>query len=78
MPLRTGHALVIPKIHVSRLSELPADYAAATGELVSKIANALGWSILVPGSTLHFGSIECFQHNNCSESPGQHSLKCGL
>ncbi|KAF9013377.1 HIT-like protein [Cyathus striatus] len=41
LPLRRGHTLVIPKIHVPRLSELPPDYAAAIGEAVSKVARAL-------------------------------------
>ncbi|KAF8895293.1 HIT-like domain-containing protein [Infundibulicybe gibba] len=41
MPLRKGHTLVIPKAHHSRLSELPAEYAAATGEAVSRVAFAL-------------------------------------
>ncbi|KAF9071217.1 HIT-like domain-containing protein [Rhodocollybia butyracea] len=41
MPLRKGHTLVIPKVHYSRLSELPPDYAAAVGEAVSKVAHAL-------------------------------------
>ncbi|KAF9489538.1 HIT-like protein [Pleurotus eryngii] len=41
MPLRRGHALVIPKVHCSRISELPSEYAAAVGEVVSKVANAL-------------------------------------
>ncbi|KAF9026110.1 HIT-like protein [Hymenopellis radicata] len=41
LPLREGHALVIPKAHYSRLSELPEDYAAAVGAAVSKVANAL-------------------------------------
>jgi len=41
LPLRPGHTLVIPKIHCSRISELPPEYAAATGETVSRIAKAL-------------------------------------
>ncbi|ESK85000.1 histidine triad protein [Moniliophthora roreri MCA 2997] len=41
MPLRPGHTLVVPKIHCSRLSELPSEYAAAVGEAVSKVAHAL-------------------------------------
>ncbi|KAK7464706.1 hypothetical protein VKT23_005912 [Stygiomarasmius scandens] len=41
MPLRRGHTLVIPKTHCSRLSELSPEYAAAVGQAVSKIANAL-------------------------------------
>jgi len=40
-PLREGHTLVIPKTHYSRVSELPAEFAAACGEAVSKVANAL-------------------------------------
>ncbi|KAF9561346.1 HIT-like protein [Agrocybe pediades] len=41
MPLREGHTLVIPKAHISRVSELPAELAAAIGETVSKVAHAL-------------------------------------
>ncbi|KAF8967079.1 HIT-like protein [Flammula alnicola] len=41
MPLRKGHTLVIPKAHISRLSELPPDLAGAVGEAVSKVAHAL-------------------------------------
>ena len=41
LPLRPGHTLVIPKTHISRVSELPAEFAAATGEAISKVANAL-------------------------------------
>ncbi|TFK70372.1 HIT-like protein [Pluteus cervinus] len=41
MPLRKGHALVIPKEHYSRVSELPPEIAAAVGEAVSKVAGAL-------------------------------------
>ncbi len=41
MPLRRGHTLVIPKVHISRLSELPPDIAASLGAAVSKVAQAL-------------------------------------
>jgi len=41
LPLRAGHILVIPKAHYPRLSELPSEYAAATGKAVSEVANAL-------------------------------------
>ena len=41
LPLRPGHTLVVPKLHCSRLSELPLEYAAAVGQAVSKVANAL-------------------------------------
>jgi len=41
LPLRRGHTLVIPKIHLSRLSELPSEFAAATGEAVTKVAHAV-------------------------------------
>lgn len=41
LPIRQGHVLVIPKVHYQRLSDLPADIARATGEAVSKVANAL-------------------------------------
>ncbi|KAG2010085.1 diadenosine 5',5'''-P1,P4-tetraphosphate asymmetrical hydrolase [Coprinopsis cinerea AmutBmut pab1-1] len=41
LPLREGHTLVIPKIHCPRVSELPPEYAGATGEAVSRVAQAL-------------------------------------
>lgn len=41
LPLRRGHTLVIPKAHVSRLSDLPSELAGAMGEAVSKVARAL-------------------------------------
>ncbi|KAG5648375.1 hypothetical protein DXG03_004948 [Asterophora parasitica] len=41
LPLRRGHTLVIPKLHCARLSELPPNYAAATGKAVSRVADAL-------------------------------------
>ncbi|KXN88144.1 Protein hit [Leucoagaricus sp. SymC.cos] len=41
LPLRPGHTLVIPKIHISRLSDLPPGLAAAVGRAVSRVARAL-------------------------------------
>ena len=41
LPLRKGHTLVIPKPHISRLSDLPPDLAAATGKVISRVARAL-------------------------------------
>ena len=40
-PLRPGHTLVIPKTHVSRVSELPDAFAAACGVAVSRLARAV-------------------------------------
>ncbi|KIY61857.1 HIT-like protein [Cylindrobasidium torrendii FP15055 ss-10] len=45
LPLREGHTLVIPKIHVARLSELPADMAGALGIAVTKVAEALTFAM---------------------------------
>ncbi|THH31187.1 hypothetical protein EUX98_g3012 [Antrodiella citrinella] len=45
LPLRRGHTLVIPKTHYSRVSELPAEFAAAIGMAVSKVANALALAL---------------------------------
>ncbi|KAF7797440.1 hypothetical protein EIP86_008635 [Pleurotus ostreatoroseus] len=45
LPLRPGHTLVIPKIHISRVSELPPEYAAAVGEAISKVSNALTYAM---------------------------------
>ncbi|KAN0123438.1 HIT-like domain containing protein [Russula decolorans] len=41
LPLRPGHTLIVPKIHCSRVSELPQEYAAAVGKAISRISNAL-------------------------------------
>ncbi|KIJ59463.1 hypothetical protein HYDPIDRAFT_100687 [Hydnomerulius pinastri MD-312] len=41
LPLRAGHTLVIPKTHISRVSDLPPEVAAAMGKAVSKVARAL-------------------------------------
>jgi len=41
LPLRPGHTLVVPKIHCPRVSDLPPEYAAAVGEAISRISNAL-------------------------------------
>ena len=40
-PLRPGHALVVPRTHCPRVSELPAEFAAAVGMTVSKVAHAI-------------------------------------
>ncbi|KAI0769961.1 HIT-like protein [Fomes fomentarius] len=40
-PLRPGHILVIPKAHISRVSELPDDLAAQCGIAVSRLARAI-------------------------------------
>ena len=40
-PLRPGHTLVIPKIHQKHISELPEDFAAALGLVVTRVAKAL-------------------------------------
>lgn len=41
LPLRKGHTLVIPKPHISRLSDLPPELAAAMGKAISRVARAL-------------------------------------
>lgn len=41
LPLRPGHTLIVPKIHCSRVSELPPEYAAALGKAISRISKAL-------------------------------------
>jgi len=48
-PLRPGHTLVIPKIHQKHLSELPEDYAAALGLVVTRVAKALTKVLENPG-----------------------------
>ncbi|KAI0632200.1 HIT-like protein [Trametes polyzona] len=45
MPLRPGHALVIPKVHISRVSELPDEFAAECGKAVSRVARAISAAV---------------------------------
>ncbi len=40
-PLSRGHTLVIPKIEVAYLHQLPDDYAAAIGRVLPRIARAI-------------------------------------
>lgn len=40
-PIRRGHALVIPKVHIKRLSDLPPELAGAVGTAVSRVASAI-------------------------------------
>ncbi|KAI0086585.1 HIT-like protein [Irpex rosettiformis] len=44
-PLRRGHTLIIPKTHVSRVSELPEEFAAAVGIATTKVSNALAQAL---------------------------------
>lgn len=48
-PLRPGHTLVIPKVHQKYISELPEDYAAALGLVVTRVAKALTKVLENPG-----------------------------
>ncbi|KIO29248.1 hypothetical protein M407DRAFT_242700 [Tulasnella calospora MUT 4182] len=41
LPIRRGHVLVIPKEHISRLSELPEEVAGRLGQTVTKVAGAI-------------------------------------
>jgi len=40
-PLSDGHTLVVPKIPVARLDQLPADAAAAIGRVLPKLCRAI-------------------------------------
>ncbi|KAH7336834.1 HIT-like domain-containing protein, partial [Rhizoctonia solani] len=40
-PIRRGHALVIPKPHVQRLSDLSPELAGAVGAAVSRVTGAI-------------------------------------
>ncbi|KAI0743920.1 HIT-like protein [Daedaleopsis nitida] len=44
-PLRPGHTLVIPKTHISRVSDLPDELAAQCGLAVSKMARAISTAL---------------------------------
>lgn len=41
LPLRPGHTLVLPKVHIPYVTDLPANVAAAMGVAVSKVAKAV-------------------------------------
>ncbi|KIN94879.1 hypothetical protein M404DRAFT_34648 [Pisolithus tinctorius Marx 270] len=41
LPLRPGHTLVLPKVHIPHVTDLPANVAAAIGVAVSKVAKAV-------------------------------------
>ncbi|KAI0657348.1 HIT-like protein [Cubamyces menziesii] len=45
MPLRHGHTLVIPKVHISRVSDLPDEFAAECGKAVSKLSRAISAAV---------------------------------
>lgn len=40
-PLAEGHVLVIPRVHVEHVSDLPADVSAAIGSVIPKLARAV-------------------------------------
>ncbi|CAE6433854.1 unnamed protein product [Rhizoctonia solani] len=40
-PIRRGHALVIPKLHIQRLSDMPSELAGEVGAAVSRVAGAI-------------------------------------
>ncbi|KAI6094655.1 HIT-like protein [Pisolithus croceorrhizus] len=41
LPLRPGHTLVIPKVHIPHVTDLPENIAAAMGVAVSKVGKAV-------------------------------------
>lgn len=53
LPLRPGHTLIVPKIHCSRVSELPQEYAAAIGKAISRISKALTKGASLPNHDLN-------------------------
>ena len=63
-PLRPGHTLVIPKPHISRVSDLPDDLAAHCGVAVSRLARAIaaGSSLVVHRSLPYHPDPRCALH----------------
>lgn len=41
LPIRPGHALVVPKSHIPRVTDLPPDLSRALGEAISKVGDAI-------------------------------------
>jgi len=66
-PLRPGHTLVIPKVHHKHISELPEEYAAALGLVVTRVAKALVKGSVTNNTSPRFGS---FTRTIVLENPG--------
>jgi len=60
LPLRPGHTLIVPKIHCSRVSELPQEYAAAIGKAISRISKALTKGASLPNHDLSTYAVSSF------------------
>ncbi|KAI6039681.1 HIT-like protein [Pisolithus marmoratus] len=45
LPLRLGHTLVVPKVHIPHVTDLPANIAAAMGVAVPKVAKAVSEAV---------------------------------
>jgi len=66
-PLRPGHTLAIPKVHHKHISELPEEYAAALGLVVTRVAKALVKGSVTNKTSRRFGS---FTRAVVLENPG--------
>ncbi len=51
-PLAAGHLLLIPKVHYTRLDEVPAELAARIGALLPRLAQALQQAVHPEGYNL--------------------------
>lgn len=87
LPLRPGHTLVIPKNHISRLSDLTPELAAAVGRAVSRVARALTEGkllscgvklLIVVKSDWKYGTQCRVQSGICSSSPTCESTHISL
>ena len=50
-PTRRGHVILVPKVHVQLLSELPEKHAAALGEALVKVTKAISLGGFLPSRT---------------------------
>ncbi|KAH9997851.1 HIT-like domain-containing protein [Russula vinacea] len=82
LPLRPGHTLVVPKIHCSRVSELPPEYAAAIGKAISRISKALTKAVdntaLNVVCNQEYAQVVPHVHYHIIPAPRLNSLPTGL
>ena len=61
---------MIPKIHCSRISDLPPEYAAATGETISRVGKALTQGMFTRLRTMYIVLMDLNGATYDHRSPG--------